>query len=144
MPVLEKRAKEGPEKFGAIVSNGAIGRRLLNVEEAAQYLGLSVDNRPSNRVISLERSPKRSRVLKQECSASLVCESCLRTELNEFYEALGQLGIPLEAEENEESYLTRPIGLVVIPMSLHPSDARRLVEELECGCDRPVPVEEPV
>ena len=43
MPVLEKRTKEGPEKSGAIVSNGTIGRRLLNVEEAAQYLGLSVD-----------------------------------------------------------------------------------------------------
>jgi hypothetical protein len=25
-------------------SNGAIGRRLLNVREAAQYLGLEVDN----------------------------------------------------------------------------------------------------
>jgi excisionase family DNA binding protein len=43
MPVLEKKVKEGPEKFGAIVSNGTIGRRLLNVGEAAQYLGVSVD-----------------------------------------------------------------------------------------------------
>ena len=43
MPVMEKRVKDGPDKTGSIVSNGAIGRRLLNVEEAAQYLGLSVD-----------------------------------------------------------------------------------------------------
>ena len=43
MPVVDKRAKERPEKSGPIVSNGTIGRRLLNVEEAAQYLGLSVD-----------------------------------------------------------------------------------------------------
>jgi excisionase family DNA binding protein len=43
MPVLEKKVQEGPEKFGAVVSNGTIGRRLLNVGEAAQYLGVSVD-----------------------------------------------------------------------------------------------------
>lgn len=43
MPVLEKKVKEGPEKFGAMVSNRTIGRRLLNVGEAAQYLGVSVD-----------------------------------------------------------------------------------------------------
>lgn len=43
MPVLEKKVKEGPEKFGTMVSNRTIGRRLLNVGEAAQYLGVSVD-----------------------------------------------------------------------------------------------------
>lgn len=43
MPVMEKRVKDGPDRSGSIVSNGTIGRRLLNVEEAAQYLGLSVD-----------------------------------------------------------------------------------------------------
>ena len=43
MPVVEKRVKDGPDKYSSIVSNGTIGRRLLNVEEAAQYLGLSVD-----------------------------------------------------------------------------------------------------
>jgi hypothetical protein len=31
------------EKHTEIVSNGVIGRRLLNVREAAQYLGLEVD-----------------------------------------------------------------------------------------------------
>jgi hypothetical protein len=38
-----REQRKGLKKFGAIVSNGTIGRRLLNVEEAAQYLGLSVD-----------------------------------------------------------------------------------------------------
>ena len=46
MPVMEKRVKDGPDNSGSIVSNGSIGRRLLNVEEAAQYLGLSVDTPP--------------------------------------------------------------------------------------------------
>jgi excisionase family DNA binding protein len=35
-------AKIFPEEPGAMVSNG-IGRRLLNVREAAQFLGLEVD-----------------------------------------------------------------------------------------------------
>ena len=32
-----------PKEPGAMVLNGLIGRRLLNVREAAQYLGLEVD-----------------------------------------------------------------------------------------------------
>jgi excisionase family DNA binding protein len=43
MPVLQRGLRERTEKLGAIVSNGTIGRRLLNVGEAAQYLGVSVD-----------------------------------------------------------------------------------------------------
>jgi excisionase family DNA binding protein len=31
------------KKVAEMVSNGVIGRRLLNVKEAAQYLGLEVD-----------------------------------------------------------------------------------------------------
>ena len=43
MHVFERMQKDGPEKIGALLSNGSIGRRLLNVGEAAQYLGVSVD-----------------------------------------------------------------------------------------------------
>jgi excisionase family DNA binding protein len=32
-----------PKEPGAMVLNGLIGRRLLNVREAAQFLGLEVD-----------------------------------------------------------------------------------------------------
>ncbi len=43
MPAVGRELNGRTEKLGAIVSNGAIGRRLLNVGEAAHYLGLSVD-----------------------------------------------------------------------------------------------------
>jgi len=43
MPGLQQNQSETPAKSEPIVSNGNIGRRLLNVGEAAQYLGLSVD-----------------------------------------------------------------------------------------------------
>lgn len=43
MPELQQDRSGTHEKSEAIVSNGSIGRRLLNVGEAAQYLGLSVD-----------------------------------------------------------------------------------------------------
>lgn len=43
MPVVERELNGRPEKLSAIVSNGTIGRRLLNVGEAAQYMGVSVD-----------------------------------------------------------------------------------------------------
>src|SRR6516225_4293716 len=92
-------------------------------KESRKCFGCGIEP-PSYRVISLSRSPDRSGMLKQECGATLVCESCLGAELNGFYNALGQHRIPLEADENDESYLTRPIGLMVIPTSLDPSDAR--------------------
>jgi excisionase family DNA binding protein len=43
MPTLHRGVGATPEKLEGIVSNGIIGRRLLNVGEAAQYLGVSVD-----------------------------------------------------------------------------------------------------
>ena len=43
MPGLQEDQSGTREKSEAIVSNGSIGRRLLNVGEAARYLGLSVD-----------------------------------------------------------------------------------------------------
>jgi len=43
MPALHRGVSATPEKLEGIVSNGTIGRRLLNVGEAAQYLGVSVD-----------------------------------------------------------------------------------------------------
>ena len=42
MPGLQREVSRTPEKLKGIVSNGSIGRRLLNVAEAAQYLGVSV------------------------------------------------------------------------------------------------------
>jgi excisionase family DNA binding protein len=43
MPGLHREVSRTSEKSAAIVSNGGIGRRLLKVEDAAEYLGLSVD-----------------------------------------------------------------------------------------------------
>jgi excisionase family DNA binding protein len=43
MPGLQREVSRTPEKLEGMVSNGSIGRRLLNVGEAAQYLGVSVD-----------------------------------------------------------------------------------------------------
>lgn len=43
MPGLQREVSRTSEKLEGMVSNGSIGRRLLNVGEAAQYLGVSVD-----------------------------------------------------------------------------------------------------
>ena len=43
MPALQRGVSATREHSDAMVSNGSIGRRLLNVGEAAQYLGVSVD-----------------------------------------------------------------------------------------------------
>ena len=43
MPALQRGGSATRATPDAMVSNGSIGRRLLNVGEAAQYLGVSVD-----------------------------------------------------------------------------------------------------
>ncbi|MDE3103843.1 MAG: helix-turn-helix domain-containing protein [Acidobacteriota bacterium] len=43
MAILRRPKAENPENSARLVSNEGIGRRLLKVEDAAEYLGLSVD-----------------------------------------------------------------------------------------------------
>jgi len=43
MATLQSGANESAENSKRMVSNGGIGRRLLNVGDAAEYLGVSVD-----------------------------------------------------------------------------------------------------
>jgi hypothetical protein len=87
--------------------------------------------RPTFRVISVDRIPDGSGILTSKCAAALVCEDCLEKALSEFHEAVKQIRIPFSEEESEDNYLTRPIGIVAIPIGLSSNDSRLLMAELE-------------
>jgi hypothetical protein len=87
--------------------------------------------RPSFRVISLETAPDGHGNLTSQCAASLVCDDCLEKALSEFCEFTGQIRIPVTNEETEDDFLTRPIGVVAVPISLSSNDSRLLIDELD-------------
>lgn len=86
---------------------------------------------PSFRLISLELVPNNARGLVPECSATLLCQDCLKLELNDFHESLDQMSKPLEEWElPEERCLSRGYGIMVVPLKLTYDESRLLVEEL--------------
>lgn len=86
---------------------------------------------PSFRLISLELAPTHSRDLAPECSAMLVCQDCLKLELDDFHASLDQVMKPLEEWElPEERCLSREYGVVVVPLKLTYGESRLLIEEL--------------
>jgi hypothetical protein len=102
----------------------------FSIKEAANCFRCD-SARPSFRVISVDRVPDGSGILTSECAAALVCEDCLEKALREFYETIRQIRIPVSKEETEDNYLTRPIGIVAIPIWLSSNDSRLLIDELE-------------
>jgi hypothetical protein len=61
----------------------------------------------------------------------LVCQDCLKLELDDFHKSLDQVMKPLqEWELPEERCLSREYGVVVVPLKLTYDESRLLVEEL--------------
>jgi hypothetical protein len=87
-------------------------------------------NPPSFRLISLERVPSDDGLI-PECMVTLLCQDCLRFELDDFHEALNQTSIPFGEDATEESFLCRQIGVLVVPLAVSYNESRLLVEELQ-------------
>ena len=87
--------------------------------------------RPSFRLISLERVRNSDAGLIPECMVTLLCDVCLKYQLEYFHGSLGQCSIPLGNEETDDSFLVRQFGVLVVPISLTYDESRLLVEELE-------------
>ena len=86
---------------------------------------------PSFRLISLQLTPNDARSLVPECTATLLCQDCLKLELDDFLRSLDQIKKPIDEWESlEERYLSREYGVVVVPLKLTYSESRLLIEEL--------------
>jgi hypothetical protein len=86
---------------------------------------------PSFRLISLQLVPNNARNLVPECTATLLCQDCLKLELDDFHKSLDQIKKPIEEwESSEEHHLSRDYGVVVVPLKLTYSESQLLIEEL--------------
>ena len=88
-------------------------------------------NDPSFRLISLQLAPNNARSLVPECTATLLCQDCLKLELDDFHKSLDQIKKPIEEWESSEGrYLSREYGVLVVPLKLTYSESQLLIEEL--------------
>jgi hypothetical protein len=86
---------------------------------------------PLFRLISLQLVPNNARSLVPECTATLLCQDCLKLELDDFHKSLDQIKKPVEEwESSEERHLSREYGVVVVPLKLTYSESQLLIEEL--------------
>jgi hypothetical protein len=87
--------------------------------------------KPSFRLISLELVPGKDGGLVSTCMSTLLCNECLKPELDDFHRSLEQTEIPLGQGETEDEFLYRQIGVLVVPISLSYEEARLLASELQ-------------
>jgi hypothetical protein len=86
---------------------------------------------PSFRLISLQLAPNNAGILVPICTATLLCQDCLKLELDDFHKSLDQIKRPIEEwESSEERHLSREYGVVVVPLKLTYSESQLLIEEL--------------
>jgi hypothetical protein len=65
------------------------------------------------------------------CMSTLLCDECLKPELDDFHRSLEQTEILLGQGETEDEFLYRQIGVLVVPISLSYEEARLLASELQ-------------
>ncbi|MGC1300123.1 MAG: hypothetical protein WA869_34285 [Alloacidobacterium sp.] len=88
-------------------------------------------NPPSFRLISLEQFPNDARELEPDCMAGLFCESCLKLEIDNYFQSFTQAKLPLGIDESTESFLSRQVGFVIVPLILSEEESKLLVDEIE-------------
>jgi hypothetical protein len=87
-------------------------------------------NPPVFRVISLERFPDDIGNLVPDTLVGLFCESCLRLEIESYYDAFEQAKLPLGMDESPNGFLCRQIGFAVVPLIFGNEEATVMIDEL--------------
>jgi hypothetical protein len=81
-------------------------------------------------VISLERFPNEIGDFVPDTMAGLFCESCLRLELENYYESFRQANQPLGEDQSPDGFLCRQIGFAVVPLVFSQEEAKVMIDEL--------------
>lgn len=66
-------------------------------------------NPPSFRLISLEKTPTANGDLEPDCLVALICQSCLRFQIDDFCKGLAQSNIPVGVDESPDICLCRQV-----------------------------------
>jgi hypothetical protein len=90
------------------------------------------DVRPSSfRMISLELAPDIDRRLVPECITFLLCDVCIKNQMDKFHDGLVQAKIPLCDDETNDRFLARQLGVLVIPLSISRTESKLMIQELQ-------------
>ena len=93
----------------------------FNREDALSCCSCFIE-KPSFRLIALDLVPGKDGGLVSTCMSTLLCDECLKPELDDFHRSLEQIEIPLGQGETEDEFLYRQSAFW---LSLFPSAARR-------------------
>jgi len=91
-------------------------------------------NPPSFRLISLEKFPTDAGQLESDSLVGLLCDACLRLEIESIFDCFAQSKLPLEAHESTTRCLCRQVGFAVMPISFSERESQLLIDELNPDC----------
>ena len=75
--------------------------------------------------------PKRDRRFSSWHSGQSICESCLKLEIESYYDAFEQAKLPLGEDELPNGSFCRQIGFAVVPLMFSHEEAKLLIDELD-------------
>lgn len=85
---------------------------------------------PSFRWIALERYPNEEHNLESACVVGLFCESCIKLEINDYFDSFAQNSEPVGPDETSEEYLSREFSFAVLPLMLSEIESSLLAHEI--------------
>jgi hypothetical protein len=91
-------------------------------------------NPPSFRLISLEKTPTEEGDLESDCGVSLICQSCLRPEMDDLWNAFAQSAVPVTGDESPTRCLCRQVGFAIVPLTISQRESGLLIDELGAEC----------
>jgi len=87
-------------------------------------------NPPSFRIISIEKTPTDDGNLEPDCLVALICQSCLRPEIEDLCNEFAQSSSPVSVDESPERCLCRQVAFAVVPLMFSQRESELLVDEL--------------
>lgn len=91
-------------------------------------------NPPSFRLISLEKTPTEDDDLEPDCVVSLICQSCLRPEMDDLCNGFAQSALPVTSNESPSRCLCRQVGFAILPLTFRQRESGLLIDELNVDC----------
>ena len=68
--------------------------------------------------------------LEPDCLVGLLCDACLRLEIDGVLDGFAQSGTPVGLHESPDRCLLRQVGFAVVPLAFSQRESQLLVEEL--------------
>jgi hypothetical protein len=91
-------------------------------------------NPPSFRLLSIQKTPTGNAHLETDCFIALICQSCLRPEIEDLRQGLALSSTPVGDDESPNRCLCRQVGFAIVPLLFSQRESELLIDELGTDC----------